>query len=260
MQKTLFIGTLNCQNREDHRKGSSDHAKLLADHIEKMHYDLLGTQELTKPFLRRIEKFLDGYSNYGDYRYGDNFFSRHLLLIKEYNENNNIFVSHPILKVRTHRLPWFPKSYQELSWRIKKRLFAPRIATVVIAKFPVVGTIAIINTHLDYGLSSIQKRQLDDLLQLVRRYHIRYPVIVMGDFNMQPGMPLFDRFVESLNDLGINRVPVNQSTHQKPNKTIDHIFVPVIWNVIESGLISSLDQDILKITDHKGVYIKIQVK
>jgi len=66
----LKIGTLNCQNNTENRQNRNNHAILLGEHILKQKYDILGTQELTMRFTRKVDEYLREYHFYGDYQYG----------------------------------------------------------------------------------------------------------------------------------------------------------------------------------------------
>ena len=59
----------------------------------------------------------------------------------------------------------------------------------------------------------------------------------------------------------LKRVEVNDKTNASKfsNQTaIDHIFIPSNWDIEDAGLIN--DDELSKITDHKGVYAKVKVK
>ena len=55
----IKIGTLNCQNNEDNRLDRNNHASILADHILNEQYDILGLQELTISYTKKINSYLE---------------------------------------------------------------------------------------------------------------------------------------------------------------------------------------------------------
>lgn len=259
MEKKLLIGTLNCQNNKYNRNFSfykEDSAKILVKHIENMEYDFFGTQEITKPFLTRIKNYTKKYISYGNYRYKNKSIFNHILGIKHFNENNNIFLKDKVKSWHTIYLPWLPRSLSDIFKSCKKGFFIPRIVTVVITK----DNFCIINTHLEYRISSIQEKQLECIQKIVRDNIESYKVILMGDFNASLSSDLFQKFIRNISDLGLRRVEVNVSTQQSKKAAIDHIFIPSNWSIEESGLMTNLDAKIEQITDHKGVYVKVKVK
>ena len=136
----------------------------------------------------------------------------------------------------------------------------PRIATIVITSDENDRLLCMINTHLDYQIPEIQIRQLKKIYEIIKRVGYAYPIVLMGDFNLELSKPYFKEFVDALNNLGLQRVEVNDKTNASKysNKTaIDHIFIPQSWLISEAGLINH--NKLKRVTDHKGVYVKIKV-
>ena len=173
----------------------------------------------------------------------------------------------------TKHIPWFPTNPKDLFISLKDASIMARIATVVGILDDDFGNLIHINTHLDYRLKSIQTKQLKALYKIIKDLVTVYPspffkpftdpcVILTGDFNMEVGIDKhFDEFIEALARIGIKRVEVNDKTNASKfsNQTaIDHIFIPSIWDIEDAGLIN--DDELSKITDHKGVYAKVKVK
>lgn len=225
---------------------------ILAKHIRNFQYDILGTQELTQPLLNQVQSLLPSYRTYGEYRFKHFSFLQNLPIINSYNENNNILTKHQVIDHKTFYLPWFPKTTQD--W-LSKKPFLPRIVTVATVRNKKVGMICVINTHLNHRIPNIQIRQLQCLKRIIQKYQNMYPVILMGDFNMQRSFKPFQTFIEEMEDLGLKRVAIDQATHDKLKSAIDHIFLPQDWKVIECGLICDRDPTVSHITDHKGIYV-----
>ena len=65
-------------------------------------------------------------------------------------------------------LPWIPSNPKDLVISISKASIMPRIVTITITKNETMGVICSINTHLEYQIPSVQKRQLKFLKQLIK--------------------------------------------------------------------------------------------
>lgn len=255
--KYFRIGTLNFQNNLANRRSENDNALILANHIIEKEYDILGTQELTRGIIKKVDKYLKEYNFYGGYQYGRSIFGMNLPLIKDYNQSNKIITKKKAVKVKTRGLPSFPINYEDFKRALKKKSLSRRIVTKI--EIEEGNTIFyIINTHLDYCLSKLQKRQLKYLIRKVSKYSNRGFVVLMGDFNMQATNNMFKVFENELNMLGLRRVPVNEKTNSReaPTKTaIDHIFIPKAWKIVACGIFE--DDEIDTITDHKAVYVDV---
>ena len=258
--KILKIGTLNLRNSEVNRKGGlrSDginNAQLVAEHIEKEKFDILGTQELTRRFKREIKKNLKKYKFYGGYRYGNNIISNNVKIIRDYNENNNIITKYKVKYKKTKLLPIIPFNIKEIIDGIKSKKIFPRIVTIIILEDKEKNKICAINTHLDFKIPSLQKRQLNKLKHIIEKHIKKYPVILTGDFNME--VKNFNNFIEELKLLGLIRVEVNDKTNDTKYKTktaIDHIFIPDTWKIINKGI-----NNIEGVTDHKEVFVEVEI-
>ncbi len=255
MDNTIMIGCLNCQNNKKNRQNKKEVGSILAKHVKNFQYDILGTQELTQPLFIQLQSSLSHYHMYGEYRFKRFSFLQHLPIIKSYNENNSILTKDFVIeKSKTFYLPWFPKTTQD--W-LSKKPFLPRIVTVIICKNQKVGTICIINTHLNHQIANIQISQLQRLKNIVQEYQKRYPVILMGDFNMQSSFQPFQTFIKEMEGVGLKRVEINRATHNQSKSAIDHIFLPRTWKIVKCGLICDIDPAIEQITDHKGIYVYV---
>lgn len=254
--KYFRIGTLNCQNSRENRKYVDEHAALLGRHIITHAYDILGTQELTKKFMKKVNEYLKEYNFYGGYQYGRSIGTK-LPILKDYNQSNQIMTTKKVIKVRTKALPWFPFNYDDLVKGLKKMSISRRIVTII--ELEVIDkTVYVINTHLDYYLPRIQRRQLTCLLKLVKKYSKNGLVVLMGDFNLQTSNAMFSEFESSVNALGLRRVPVNEKTNAnkfKSKSAIDHIFIPKKWKIASCGIFDTDELNL--ITDHKAVYVDV---
>ena len=258
----IKIGTVNLKNDEINRNGGlrtdgASNAFIVANHIISEKFDIIGTQEMTKGFSNSLKRYLKDYKLYGGYRYGNNFFSNHVKLIKIFNENNNIITNKKVIKHKTKVLPMIPSKFKDLKFILKKKIFMPRILTIVLVEIN--NTIVCsMNTHLSYKAPSLQKRQLEYLLKVIRKYQKKYPIILTGDFNMEVGNKEFDEFNNKIENLNIKRLEVNDKTNSNKfkNKTaIDHLYIPKTWEVIDKGI-----KFLNNVTDHNEVYAIVKIK
>jgi endonuclease/exonuclease/phosphatase family metal-dependent hydrolase len=251
------IGTLNCQNNADNREKKTEvNARALANHIIEKQYDILGTQELTKGFMKWVNKYLEIYNFYGGYQFGKGLIGK-LPIIRDYNESAAVVTRKEATNVKTKSLPWFPWNPSDFWKALKKMAIKPRIATVV--ELEENGkVIYIINTHLDYYIPKLQKKQLDALYEIIKKCTEKGLVSIMGDFNLQITNPMFKEFERKLNGIGIRRVNINAKTNSNKHKTktaIDHIFIPTAWKIADCGIFETLELE--EITDHKALYVDV---
>lgn len=254
---TLKIGSFNTKDNATNRKGGMredgiSNADILASQIKGNEFDLIGTQELTIKYVNELVIRLKDYKFYGSYRYGN------LLTKIPFNENNNIITSKNVVSQNTIWLPWIANNFSDFKDSITKMSIMPRIATIVIIKDQNNSEICMINTHLDYQIPSIQKRQLQALKQVVEKYSMKYPIILTGDFNMEINDQNFNDFILDIKDKNLKRVEINESTWYDKNgngKTLDHIFLPNDWDIQNAGII-----DLKGASDHKGIFVEANVK
>ena len=254
----LKVVTINCQNNEENRSSKSKNSYLLAEHIINMDYDIVCTQELTMGFTSRFSKSLNEfkkYNIYGSYQYGRGLLGTKFPIIRTFNQANKIITKFKSNKTITRSLPWIPRKFSDIKKAIKKQCLTRRIFTSV--KLNINGdNIYVINTHLDYYIYEVQKRQLRYLIKKLKKYLKDGKVILMGDFNLTIEEKLFSDFINELDSIGIKRVPVNDKTNAsvyRQKSAIDHIFISSEFKINDCGL-----YEIDDITDHKAVYANIE--
>lgn len=248
---SIKIGSFNFKNRpftKLQKENMNDNAFLFASILKEKKFDFIGTQELTIGYVNKLTPLLEDYQFYGGYRYGN------LLARMPYNENNNIITKQKVILSKTVFLPWIPKQFDNLKTALVKMSMMPRIATIVLALDSDSNLICMINTHLDYQISEIQKRQLVALKSLIMNYKKYCSMVITGDFNMDLTDLNFGTFVSDLENEGIYRVPISENTwygKEKEGKTLDHIFLSKDW-YIEDIKVESLEE----LSDHKLLYVK----
>lgn len=252
----LKIGTFNTKDNKTNshgglREDGVSNAEIVSNIINKENFDLLGTQELTINYTNEIAMRTGSYKFYGSYRYGN------LLKNLPYNENNNIVTKRNVLYNKTIWLPWVANNFKDLKTSIVKMSIMPRIATVVISEDEEHRKICMINTHLDYQVESIQKRQLEALKNLITKYSSEYKVVLTGDFNIEKNQSHFQTFVRDVKD-EIKLVDIEGTTWHGKNgeqKQEDYIFVPKDWSIEDAGIINSENT-----SDHDIVYASVRQK
>lgn len=255
----LKLGTLNCQNNLDNRLDRNSNSSILANHILEEDYNVLGTQELTINFTNKLMDNLNGYNIYGSYQYGKGIIGTKLPLIKEYNQSNQIITNMEVIHTNTCIMPWIPRNISDIIKGIKKKSITKRLITNIDILYND-NHIFVFNTHLDYYIKSVQKSQLKYILRKIKRYRKYGDVVLMGDFNLALDNDLFEWFIGELANINIKRVPVDEKTNHKKysaKSAIDHIFIPSDWNIINCGTISPCDLN--DITDHKAVYVEVDI-
>ena len=115
--------------------------------------------------------------------------------------------------------------------------------------------ISIYNTHLEAKILSVKEKQLKRIYRIIKKD--KYPIILMGDFNLNINNEIFLNFVKNLEELSINRVELLEKT-LKPSKTnleIDHFFISKEFKLKNKEVVKSLD-----ISDHYPVIIDLEYK
>lgn len=248
----IKIGTMNTKDNKINRNGGiredgTNNAKLLSDIIKEKEFDFVGTQELTIKYVNELARFLPNYKFYGDYRYGNV-----LANVMPYNENNQIITKQNVLENKTIWLPWVANNFSDLKDSITKMSIMPRIATIIVSEDEERRKVCMINTHLDYQISSLQVRQLKTLKKILQKYSQLYDVILTGDFNMEIGNKNFDLFVDDIKDK-LQHVDVDGVTWHGTNgeeAMVDHIFIPKNWK-IENTEIVNLNET----SDHDAICV-----
>lgn len=238
----LVIATFNIQNKYKLKNYSGvdefgNHVKSLVDFINRYHIDILGVQELTKPYKNNLYSILSkDYKIIGKYRFTS--LGNLIPIIKKYNESNSIITKYPLLNFDTKRLPFFPN--------------IPRIITCT--SFVIHDRkINVYNTHLDQKSDKIRKKQLKTVLSMIEKS--KCECILMGDFNCSIKHDYFNRFVSNMEQLGMNFVHVDRPTHISKKYPIDHIFVPKKWTIKEKKVVEVG----FKTSDHMPIVVKLQV-
>ncbi len=161
MGRILTIASFNIQN--SYMKENIDENQAieeLANIIETEQIDILCCQEMLKIPLESLKKKLGHYHIIGKYRYGNNTFSKHLTILRKYNESTPILTNQRIIQSHDYRLPWFPVNPNELKNGIfKYHSITPRILTEALLKLDDIYILRVFNTHLEKRILTIKRKQ-----------------------------------------------------------------------------------------------------
>lgn len=238
----LIIATFNIQNKYKIKDYSGidsygDHVIELVNFINDNNIDIIGIQELTSNYKKRLVKLINKkYKIVGKYRF--TCLGNLIPIIKKYNETNSIITNKEILSTRTIHLPFFPR--------------LPRIVTTINLKIKN-KEIRVINTHLEHREKTIRSKQLMRIIKLLKKNN--KDTILMGDFNAVVEDIEFKKFMEELKNLNYKRIDINIPTHRIRNHPIDHIFIPNKWEINNIN-IPKLNK---KISDHKPIIVEVTI-
>ena len=246
----LKIASFNTWNSVRNKYNIEDKSLIIFNHLKKEDIDVIGFQELNFLSTKSLKELLQKYYSYGKYRF-TNFFKRFIA-----NENNTIFSKYEIKKKKTIRLPFIPKlKYLKKSINFKHWSLFPRLVTIVIIRTDD-KNICIMNTHLEYKITSLKKKQLTYIKNIISKYIEKYPTILMGDFNIELDNSYFKEFINDLKKIGMYRVEINKNTYgnNRCGDIIDNIFISKDFNVSKKGIYNK--GDISKISDHFMIFVE----
>lgn len=252
---TLKIASFNTWNSPNNKISLEDRSLILSNLIKRKNFDIVGFQELTYSYTNLLKEKLTNYYFTGKYRF------TFLFRSFKYNENNNIITKEKVIFSKTNRLPFIPRVIKDLlnAINFKRWTLIPRIMTRSLTRFNN-KKILIINTHLDYRTKEVKIRQLDFIKRKITKYIKKYPVVLMGDFNIEHDNLYFKEFIRELEQIGLTRVNINKNTYgsNKDGNILDNIFIPNNWEIFNSGLFTR--GKITKISDHKMIFVECKIK
>lgn len=230
----MKISTFNIQN--DYGKYDKRKSKQIYNYLKSNKIDVLGLQEVFSKCGDDLINYLgNSYKMIGKYR----FFSK--ILLRRFNEKNTIVTNYKIVSFKTYHLPFFPSILK-------------RVLTHVVIEYKG-KEISIYNTHLEVRNLNVKKRQLNKIYSILKEDSREK--ILMGDFNLKTNKPLFLDFIESLEEIGMVRVPLDEKTlkQSRYSREIDHIFISSKFKLKNKQVIKDLD-----ISDHYPVIVELEVE
>ena len=170
---------LDGKNRWNKRK------EIVFNVLDSYQCDIIGLQEVTLKMRDDLERYLKNYHIVGKAR-----------TKKFFVEHNNLLIAkqHTILEEDTF---WLSNNPNKIGSSIWYSIF-PRICTTAKIRLENGLIVRIYNTHLDCYLSPARGYGLKKIMEYIeKQYEIeKLPVILMGDFNANPGHKLIKGFLE----------------------------------------------------------------
>ena len=229
----MKISTFNIQN--NYKSYDNCKTRDIYNYLKDNDIDILALQEVFGRCSDDLEVLLKNkYHMVGKYRFLSKF------LLRRFNEKNPIITKYKIISFKTYNLPFIPSLLK-------------RVITHVVIEYKG-KEISIYNTHLEVFISNVKKRQLKKIYNLIA--NDPREKILMGDFNLKNNNPLFLNFVNSLEEIGMKRVPLNEKTLKlsRYSREIDHIFLSEGFIVKKKEVIKNLS-----ISDHYPVMIEVDL-
>lgn len=228
--------------------------KILAEFIRENELHSVGTQELTYMHQNALAQELGkDYLVTGGYRFGNG----PVLERIPFNESNAI-VTHiedvDYVSNKTIHLPSWPTGSDVVLNGVNTLTkLQPRILTYVIDDEK---QLVHINTHLHDSFPEKREEQelfIADYAKALKIAYPEYDMIVTGDFNDDITKLSFQKFVDEMKKLGLERIPILEKTYSKQQKNIaiDHIFISECLSLEDFKVCDT--GDITTTTDHYPV-------
>lgn len=204
-------------------------------------------QESTENYVAVLLEHLgEEYVSNGDYRLGN--------IDYEFNEGNPIITNAVVKDSITFRLSFVPDNFIDLGISIKDFSIMPRIAVLTILENEQSECFLCLNTHLDYNIPSLQVIQLKQIYTILSAIPTEYPIIIAGDFNIEPTDKKFIDFKNKLEMLGIvetlNSIDTFKGNENVSSKRIDYVFSRGVN--LESEIIFTTSEE----SDHNFILVK----
>lgn len=257
LETELTVCTINTQNKYELKQETSE--DLIIELIEDG-VDIIGTQETTRAQTKTINAEIESYDYniIGDLRWGNGLVG---LLFNMANETNSIIAPEELYMQETIGLPWIPK-IDEIKEAIQNGSIMRRISTHSVVFQEEIGFIHVYNTHLDYGVESIQKRQMEKLLEWIDENNnkIQLPIIITGDMNATPNSENMLWFVQELEFRNIQKIDIKENTYKGKQKNgeiiesakqVDYIFASNDFLIKEYKIIEN------EHSDHNAIAVQL---
>ncbi|MGB1209966.1 MAG: endonuclease/exonuclease/phosphatase family protein [Lacinutrix venerupis] len=218
--------------------------------------DILGVQEARPNQMADLKSALKGYKSSGTGRDGEN-----------KGEFSALFYNTSKLKIEQENTFWLSETPTEISkgWDAAY----PRICSY--ALFTVLNTnkkMWVVNTHLDHVGKEAQLNGMDLIQSKIAEINTNnYPVIIMGDFNVEPDSQLITNLTKTMNDskaiasikFGPNGTFNGFKYNEPVSRRIDYIMLSKnIIDVKKYGVLSSTI-DFKFPSDHFPVLVELKL-
>ncbi|TVZ57976.1 endonuclease/exonuclease/phosphatase family metal-dependent hydrolase [Flavobacteriaceae bacterium MAR_2010_105] len=220
--------------------------------------DILGVQEARPNQMDDLKLALETYKAIGLGRDGNG-----------QGEYSAIFYNTKKVKVEIEETFWLSETPDKVSqgWDAAY----PRICTYGLFSLIKSGKkVWIFNTHLDHVGAEAQQKGMQLILKKIEEVNTNdYPVILTGDFNVEPNSELFKNLNESLNDskelaqltFGPNGTFNGFKFHEPVTRRIDYIMVSKSDQIeVKKHAVLSSSIDLKYPSDHFPVLVKFNLK
>lgn len=246
----LSIASINVQNKYKLKKydgiyQGEDHVRQLLDLIQKHKLDIIGLQEVNPRYAARLQEMLDKkFIYYGKSRYPKNLITSKISYLETFNESVPLITNQKVQKKSTKLLPWISS-------------YVPRIVTILRIEIKELGTITVLNTHLDNRKDKTKAKELTYLLKIISK--IKEPVILMGDFNMTTKNKNFQKFIEEMKKINITHIDIGTNTfkNSKSDYAIDHIFLSNLFQI--ESIFLEKERKYQNFSDHYPLILKLRL-
>lgn len=225
-------------------------APLVVAQLEEIEADSIGFQEANYRWMSYLKKNLENYDYVGVSRTNG----------KNLGEFSPIFYRKDKYEVVASDTFWLSKTPEKAGskdWGSQNI----RICTWAILRNKATGECYVhFNTHLDHISSEARENQMKVLLEKIKAFEGKYPIILTGDFNDNSGSVMYAEATEVLNDSRL-LAPVTDDKATYHNYgagsiIIDFIFVsddvkPLVYHVIDDKINDSF------LSDHYGIYVDL---
>ena len=230
----------------------------LTSQIQFYSPDILGVQEARPNQMDDLKLALNGYKSIGIGRDGDH-----------KGEYSAIFYNSEKVKVENENTFWLSETPNEISkgWDAAY----PRICTYgLFTLLESSQKVWVFNTHLDHIGAQAQLQGMQLILENIKSLNTdNLPVIVMGDFNVEPDSELIQNLKESMNDskehakvtFGSNGTFNGFKFNETVTRRIDYIMVSKSEKIdIEKYGVLSSSIDLKYPSDHFPVLAELKLK
>ena len=246
--KNLKIGTWNIKNSYFKIEENAFKNYCIGELLRSEDLDILCLQEVNFDLLEKIKKSLKR-TDYSvptidkPYKLGfRNVITEKNVIITRlnheyWNEDNN--------------LPYLPKKF---SLKTIPTIRERNITRLGLGK----ENLMVFNTHLDYAVDELGKRQMDEVIRflgIMRGFYER-DFILMGNLNSKPNHLNMLNFTEELEDFNMKVLNVSTNTYNNhdDNLPVDYIIVPNSYMVDELKTVNNFE----KASSHYPVIAKVK--
>lgn len=226
-------------------------APMVAAQLEAIGADSMGFQEANYRWMSYLIKNLENYGYVGVSRTNG----------KNLGEFSPIFYrkdKYDVVASDTFWLSKTPEKAGSKDWGSQN----VRICTWAMLRNKATGECYVhFNTHLDHISSEARENQMKVLLEKVKAFEGKYPIVLTGDFNDDIESAMYTEATEILNDSRL-LAPVtddNGTYHDygAKAKLIDFVFVsdnvkPLVYHVIDDQINGEY------LSDHFGIYVDLK--